>query len=357
MRIDRRDFYNVLNELSRVATTCDSVLRNVVMQLRENQLSITATDLTTQLTCKLPATGDEFAACLPAKILTRLIKPEGRGNAGTVELYPSDDQRSTVLLDETRTRLIGSDPVDFPPGNSPDLDWEPLTIWETKALRDSLGFILPASSKDDTRTNLCTVLLDEQFMVTTDGHRLHIADLPSPLSQSVLLPATAARTLYRLLSDSGIVCISRTGRFLRIQVGPWQLETQLVEERFPDYQQVIPASENRVTRITVDTQTLNKALARVGRISKEKKVKFCVNGLITLCTCDAELGEAEIEVPTIHNNHQGDDLIIGFDTAYLKDALATKAPTVEMSFADALAPMLIDVDGGRRAVVMPIRLE
>jgi hypothetical protein len=80
-----------------------------------------------------------------------------------------------------------------------------------------------------------------------------------------------------------------------------------------------------------------------------------VNGVLNLKSWDADDTAAEIEVPTIHSNHQGDDLITCFDLAYLQDAMRTAGPQIQMGFGGELDPLRVDTDD-RLAVIMPLRL-
>lgn len=361
MRVDRRNLHSALNELSKVASpkAVLPILRNVLLHQRGDALDLTATDLTTRLSYYLPADGPDFETCLPAKTLALLVKPEGRADTGTVDIRPQQDsKRVTVEVDGLTTHLPSQAPADFPAtmADSPDLEWSSLALWNAKALRASLDYVLPSASNDPSRQHLCTVLLDAQHMVSTDGHRLHLVPLPSPIDTAILLPATAARTLYRLLNCDGDVRLSLTKDTLRAQIGRWQLDVKLTEKEFPPYHQVIPDHEAQPTRIHLEAGVFTKALARIARVSESKRIRMHINGVVTLQSWDLDLGEAEIEVPTIQNNHQGDDLITAFDLTYLQDAMRTGASSVQMGFGRQLDPLRVDLEGGRLAVIMPLRL-
>ena len=57
---------------------------------------VTATDLTTTVDCGMPAEGP-LSFCLPTKMLTALTKPEGRGDAGDVEIELDGDVANVVV--------------------------------------------------------------------------------------------------------------------------------------------------------------------------------------------------------------------------------------------------------------------
>jgi DNA polymerase III sliding clamp (beta) subunit (PCNA family) len=142
---------------------------------------------------------------------------------------------------------------------------------------------------------------------------------------------------------------------LSVRCGNWTLTTHLKQEEFPPVDQVIPALISMPTHIGVDPKVLSRALGRVARVSSSRLVKMTVNGVVTLSTSDVDLGDAETVVPVISNSHTGEDLVTGYNAAYLTDAIAdSKAATLSM--CRPLDPLRVDGDGGRIAVVMPVRV-
>ena len=97
------------------------------------------------------------------------------------------------------------------------------------------------------------------------------------------------------------------------------------------------------------------ASGRVARVSSSRLVKMTVNGVVTLSTSDIDLGDAETVVPVISNNHSGEDLVTGYNAAYITDAIANSAK-VTLSMGRCLDPLRVDLPDGRIAVVMPVRV-
>ena len=360
MRTDRRELHNALKELARVAPNNSSLpsLTNVHLPASNGTLHLSTTDLEVRLSYEMRAEGD-INTCLPAKLLSRLVKPEGRGNAGEVEFTPHDDDRVAVTVDGVTSKLVCTAPPEFPAGFRPgeDQSWSLAAMWPGGALREALSYVLPAASRDETRKHLCVVRLEDQIMVTTDGHRLHLAALPSSLAEPLQVSSHAGSVLCRILGSQEQVIMARCKDQLRVRAGSWQLDTRIPDTKFPNHEQVVPAQGRQEVTVEVDSKVFTKALTHVSKLTRDKRVKVRINGAVTLTTWDAELGAAEIEVPTVSSNHDGEDLITGFDGRYLKDMASTKAATFEMSFDGPLDPMRVDLDGGKVAVVMPMRLD
>ena len=357
MRVDRREIHNVLSELTRIAPKNHSLpaLERVLLSATNGTLTLTTTDLTRRLSCQIPAEG-ELTASVHCKLLVQVIKPEGRGAAGVVEFH-QDSEKVSVLAEGLTTHLRTMPPEEFPAEHSPTKKepWSLLGMWPAAPLEDALRFVLPAASKDESRPHLCTVLLQDQDAVTTDGHRLHLAPLPVALTQPLLLPTEGAGTLNRILNKGEQVILAQAGEVLRAKVGPYQLDIKLSDKKFPPYNAVIPNLESQPTHIQVQAKLLSKALTRVSRLTRDKRLKLRVNGSITMTSWESEEGAAEIEVPVSRSNHGGEDLHIGFDAPYLQQAVAKGVEEVDLRFAGELDPLRVD-QGGRVAVIMPLRL-
>jgi len=359
MKVDRRVLHNALKELVRVVprTASQPALEMVHLSASSGVITATTTDLSRRLSCQIPAEGD-LDACVHAKMLSQMIKPEGRGATGTMDIY-HDGDKVCVLADGLTSHLRFTPSADFPVGPTPgpDAAWSLVAMWPAAPLKEALAFVLPAASKDESRVHLCTVCFNEQDIVTTDGHRLHLAHLPAPVPQPLLLPAPAASTLSRLLDHGEQAILATTGEVLRIKVGNWQLDTKLSERKFPPYNQVIPDQDRQTIHIRLQAELLSRAINRVSRLTRDKRLRLRVNGAITLTTWESEQGAAEIEVPVTSSNHEGDDLHIGFDAPYLAQALPKGVKELQLGFGGGLDPLRLDVGGGHVAVVMPLRVD
>jgi len=362
MYLDRHALSDALCTLTRVAPSNGAlpILRCVRLDAADAVLTLTATDLDQRLTAELPAeTPQHLTACLPAKMLLNVVRPERKADTGTVEIEPVGDNVFSVRVDGVNTKLHGLGPDDFPAVLAPSsLDWSMAAVWPAEQLRESLGFILPAISKDETRPVLNGAYLNGDIIAATDGHRLHRAPLPGTLDEPMVVPRAACETLHRLLADADQVVVARAEEWLKLRVGHWTLETRLIDGEFPDVNQVIPARRGLPLNLTLDTKVFDKALARITKLScGEKRLKLTVNGSVTLTTWEGSDGEAEIEVAPLASNHAGDeDFVTGFDGSYLRDALKAGNGTVDCGFNEALMPMRMDGEDGKIAVVMPMRV-
>jgi DNA polymerase-3 subunit beta len=356
MKVDRRALSLALSHLIHVADTRQvlEILGHVLLEASGGLLTITATDGTTTVDHEMLADGDLVVA-LPARMLHVLVKPDNRRDAGDVKIEPLDEPSASVVVEGLSTKLSTMDPADFPatPVDT-RLAWSIQAICPAQSMRAALDYVLPAASTDEQRPHLNCICLDGGRMMATDGHRLHAADIPTNLPEPMLLPLQAARIAKRLLGSDDLAIIAKSRDTVRIRAGQWQMDTRLVDATFPPVERVIPSGDQPV-HVTVQQALLAKSLARVAKLARDNTVRVTVNGRIQLTAEDPDLGEAHVIVPIQETNHEGDDLVIGVNPAYLRDATAARGETLELGFSGARDALRIEAPG-KLAVVMPTRL-
>ena len=132
---------------------------------------------------------------------------------------------------------------------------------------------------------------------------------------------------------------------------------RLIEGSYPNYQQVIPATNDR--KMTVAKEAFVKGLRRVSVISRDRSNAVKVDiapGVLTLTASNPDLGEASDEVTA---EYEGEALAIGYNARYLLDALqAMSGENVRVELKDQLSPTLIKEadDESYKCVVMPMRI-
>ncbi|MCA9670678.1 MAG: hypothetical protein KC503_34010 [Myxococcales bacterium] len=355
MRVDRRTLYQALKKLLPLMSKQpdDDAAHVTLRSAGGAKLAISASTEDVQLTCLLPADG-YFVGRLPGRWLAKLVKPSSRGREDVgLEVHDEHTAKVEVGGVVVKAALHSAGSANPVPGG--DGDWSNPTKLPAAAMNDLLSFVLPAMSKDVGRPHLCTLLLDRQCAVTTDGHRLMAARLPGVLPQPLLVEAFVAKMLSSIISDGDELVLQSTDTHLRAMVGPWTLIARVRPNDFPPFRQVIPDPESLTARVEVDARALAGALDTLRPLT-DGVVQLRVNGAITLSTWCSTLGEAEVEIPTIESNHAGDDLVVGLDPAYLEAALAKTRQPVVLSVGGPLDPVRIDHPDGRLAVVMPRRL-
>jgi len=339
------------------------ILANVLMVLDGDRLSLTGTDLEVELLgrVQLASAGESGEVTVPARKLVDICKslPEG----SDIE-FAAEDGKVKVKSGRSRFTLATLPAREFPSVED-SMGTHQFTIkqGELKRLIDRTGF---AMAQQDVRYYLNGMLLElkgnQLRVVATDGHRLAMCTLPSPVDvggdTQVILPRKGVLELNRLLleDDEDIVVVIGSNH-ARATTNDFTFTSKLVDGKFPDYERVLPRSPDK--SVVGSRLDLRQAFARTAILSNEKyrgvRLKL-TTGSLDIIANNPEQEEAE-EVVTVQ--YEGDGLEIGFNVGYLLDVLGVlSGEEVRLSLSDPnSSAMLEESDGGDSLyVVMPMRL-
>lgn len=371
MKTKKQEFHKALMKVMKVIDHRSNipVLRHVLIDARNGVCQLKGTNLEQALIVEIPAEG-VFLACLPCKTLTTLIKPDSKSDTSDVVIDDDvDGSKVRITFDDMTTKIFGMDPQDFPTckiNKSDDDDWAEIATWDTKPLLESLSYALLASSNDETRFNLNSVYFDDDNIMATDGHRLHSAVSPAPLSgKSILLGSKIASILKCILPGTEHVLLAKTEKVLRVKASDWRLDTTIMDGKFPEVSQVIPDLDSLPMRLYIDPVILSKALKRMISLSINDFVKIIVDqGKLALAIDDKDSVKAEIDIPTLAGStHEGEKFEVGVNPTYLLDAIWKSGETIRIGLShheivnsqSLQKPIRIDLAHGCMAVVMPRR--
>lgn len=340
------------------------ILSNVLLQRREENLRLVATDLEIQVSTSSAAdakAGDEVSLTVSARKLQDILRalPDN-----TEVLLDAQNNRLQLRAGRSRYNLQTLPSADFPTMAEPGGAQAKLALPQ-KALHELLLLVQYAMAQQDIRYYLNGLLLvldgDAIKVVATDGHRLSYAagrlDAPQE-KREVILPRKAVIELTKQLAAvDDPVEIEIYASQARFVFGNVELVTKLIDGKFPDYARVIPVNYQK--HITLNRAILLQALQRAAILSNEKfrGVRWMLtnNSLRISCTNnEQEEAQEELEV-----SYEGDALDVGFNINYLLDVLNNMhTEEVTCSFGDATSSMLVTVRENEefRYVVMPMRI-
>jgi DNA polymerase-3 subunit beta len=309
------------------------VLSNILLATEEGRLKLAATDLSTSITCWIGAKVEEDGEItIPARLLSDFVST----------LPPAQIQMELV----TRTKSLhlkcaqfeadihGIDAQDFPLIPS-DVTDHKVTI-PTPTLRQMIEQVtLAAAPADEGRVVLTGTLAEfresELTMVAADGFRLSLrrAELSDEVQEpmDVIIPARALRELARVSVEEEepveiIVTPSRNQVLFR--VSNVEIVSQLIEGKFPDYNQIIPSSYG--TRVVVNTHDLMRAVrisvlfsrdvANIVRLEVIPGAEAAPGRLIVESTAEVGQNVGELDATV-----EGEQMEIAFNGRYLIDML------------------------------------
>jgi DNA polymerase III subunit beta len=337
------------------------ILANVLVTGRDDQLSLTATDLEVELVARTKVSlqqGGEIT--LPGRKLLDIVRALPEKAQVTVSI---EGERATVRSGKSRFTLTTLPASDFP--TLEDIRAQQSLRIEQQMLKRLLDKTHFSMAQQDVRYYLNGMLLEIAGnvlrTVATDGHRLAYCETTleaaASTAQQVIVPRKGVLELQRLLSGEGAVELAVGTNHIRVQIGDIRFTSKLIDGRFPEYGRVIPADPPK--QIKADRDMLRAALQRAAILSNEKyrgiRLALKTNVLL-LQSHNPEQEEAEEELEIVYS---GDEVEIGFNVNYLLDALAAvDGGEVQIGLTDANNSCLLSAPEVLTAkyVVMPMRL-
>lgn len=357
-----------LNSISGVITSNPLVpiLENFLFELADGNLSITASDLQTSMITELQVeSSDSGKIAIPAKILTDTLKnlPEQPVN------FNVDEETYSIELssDNGRYKLSGENATDFP--RIPTVSKGHRIELPSGTLAIAIANTLFATSNDELRPAMTGVYFDlnenSSTFVATDGHRLiryRRVDVTSDANTTLIVPKKALNLLKSSLPSENVTAtieFNNSNAFFAFN--NIRMVCRLIDERFPDYENVIP--QENPNRLTIDRMTLLSTLRRIAIYANRttNQVRFKLAGSeLQVSAEDLDFSNEANERLTC--DYEGKDIEIGFNAKFLIEMLNhldSKEISMHMSEpnrAGLLTPVEKDADEDILMLVMPVML-
>lgn len=338
------------------------VLSNILLELEDNRLRMTGTDLELELRAELIVHGETGGrTTVPARKFHDIC----RGLPEDSEMHLQMDGNRLKLRSGRSRFLLATLPAEeFPAQDELEATQEiQLTRQELAELIQRTHF---AMAQQDVRFYLNGLYFEfgEQRIraVATDGHRLASCDINvehlGVEATQLIMPRKGVMELQRLLNaGSSDLSMKISDNNIQILLGNIRLTSKLIEGRFPDYERVIPTQSDKW--VTGDKEELRSALQRAVILSNEKfrGVRLVLEDRsLKLQTHNPEHEEAEEELEV---EYVGEKLSIGFNVNYLLDALSaieTDQFSLGLTSSDHSGLLLEPGNDDCKYVIMPMRL-
>lgn len=359
-----------LNSISGVITSNPVVpiLENVLFEIEGGNLLITASDLQTSVMVELQVESKENGSvAIPAKILIETLKnlPE------QPVTFSIDDQNYNIEInsDNGRYKLAGENSADFPKvpgvndGYSSDINSE--------ILNSAISNTIFSTSTDELRPAMTGVFFKLASagctFVSTDGHRLvkYIrTDIKGDeVDHDMILPRKSLNLLKSILptDKSSDIKLDFNASNAYFSFENIKMVCRLIDERYPDYDNVIP-SDNSNT-VTITKSELLGSLKRISIYANKttNQVRFKISGSEILISAE-DLDFSNEANERISCEHDGDDIEIGFNAKFLIEMLSNiesekvMLKLSEPNRAGLLIPEDINDNEDITMLVMPVML-
>lgn len=316
-----------LSNINGVITTNPVVpiLENFLFELDKGSLTVTASDLQTSMITEMQVESKEKGSiAVPARILLDTLKnlPEQPVTFSIDESTYSVE----IISDNGRYKLSGENATDFPkvPAVANDFNAE----ISSEVLARAINNTIFATSNDELRPAMTGVYVNlgekNTTFVATDGHRLvryRRADVKSDNGNTIIIPRKALNLLKATLpAENTEVSLSFNMSNAFFRFGNIRMICRLIDERFPDYENVIPTGNN--IRMSINRTEFLGALKRISIYANKTthQVRLKITGSeLQISAEDLDFSNEANE--RLSCEHDGEDIEIGFNARFLVEML------------------------------------
>ena len=316
-----------LSSINGVITTNPVVpiLENFLFEIEDNKLVVTASDLQTSMITELEVESKESGSiAVPARILLETLK-----NLPEQPVTFTIDETSysiEISSDNGRYKLAGENATDFPkvPAVSDDFSVD----MSTEVLASAINNTIFATSNDELRPAMTGVYMNlsetNTTFVSTDGHRLiryRRVDVASDNGNAIIIPRKALNLLKSTLPSENInVSVQFNVSNAFFEFGNIKMICRLIDERFPDYENVIPAGNDNT--MVIDRSEFLSSLKRIAIYANKTthQVRLKITGSELQISAE-DLDFANEANERLSCEHDGGDIEIGFNARFLIEML------------------------------------
>ncbi|NVJ85044.1 MAG: DNA polymerase III subunit beta [Algoriphagus sp.] len=357
-----------LSAINGVVTTNPVVpiLENFLFEIKDSVLTITASDLQTSMITEIHVEAKEDGnIAVPARILIDTLKnlPE----QPVTFSIDHDTYAVEISSDNGRYRLAGENATDFP--KIPTVNNPTSVDMSTEVLASAISNTIFATSSDELRPAMTGVYINlsdtNTTFVATDGHRLvryRRVDVASSSPASLIIPRKALNLLKSTLPSENIsVTVEFNQSNAYFKFGQIKMICRLIDERFPDYENVIPVDNPNI--MTIDRQDLLSSLRRIAIYANKTthQVRLKLTGSELLISAE-DLDFSNEANERLSCEHDGEDIEIGFNAKFLVEMLSNlNSKEVSLKFsapnrAGLILPAEQDENEDILMLVMPVML-
>jgi DNA polymerase-3 subunit beta len=306
------------------------ILSNVLIETGDGAIHLTATDLELGIRCSCPARIVKAGSgTLPARRLLDYIKllPDA-----DVSFKFMDNQWANITCGRSRSRIAGMSRESYP-----QLPAMPEALGQIPAstLAALINRTIFAISSEESRFTLngAQMLMTSSAltMVSTDGHRLALAEYKVPNADvqgtyKTLLPKKAMQELLKLSAEAesdAAFTFSGDDNHLFFALGDRLLISRKLTGNFPDFERVLPKTQTHSVQLS--KEETRSTVQRVSQFSEERsraiRLQFA-EGEMKVFSSMSDTGESEETIPV---SYDGPAVDIGFNAQYLLDFLGANS--------------------------------
>lgn len=351
---------NTVSKAVSVRTTIP-ILKGILLSLKDNELTLTASDMDLSIETKIEVQAQEEGSCVvSAKLFSEII----RKLPNTIISLEKEEGKLNINCLGSNFSILTLPADEFPAiGMVNRLSKIELDKEVFKDLIKKTTFAASIDEKKGILVGCYMEFKDNKLEVAAlDGFRLAVANSPVDISEErhVVVPARILVEIQKIIMDSqeeDTISLILDEKRAEIITRETRIIARLLEGEFIRYNDIIP--RNCKTRCTVEREELLSSIERASLLAKEGKnnlIRMSLENGNMEITSRSEEGSVREALPV---EADGDPIVIGFNSKYLSDVLkAVTDENVVLEMTSPTSPCLIKPEEGDSYtyLVLPVRI-
>jgi DNA polymerase-3 subunit beta len=346
-----------------------AILSNVLVEVENNQVVFTGTDLEIGLKQTVPAEVFEPGVLtLPAKKLFELARESG---SAIISFKEEEKNWVDITAGSSNYKLAGMVSDEFP--QFPNYNEEAMVEVEASVIGDLIDKTVFSIAQDKENMYSLTAALLQKVdendktllrVVTSDGHRLTIMNKEAEsaanlqLNPITLIPRRGIQEIRKFSEESDTFQLGIEEKQAVLKSDDSLLIIRLMEGEFPNFENLLSIiSMDNV--ILINRMRFLESLKRINLFTEDMFHAIRLemkNNLMILTSQNADFGSARDEIEV---EYSGGPLSLGFNCRYFIEALQVmEGETVQAAISSDESPCLItsEDDEGFLSIIMPMKL-
>ena len=361
---NRTELNKALNNVSHSVPvrTTSNILEGILVQVEDNKMSITSTDtnMTTEVFINAEAEGScEFV--VPFKLFSAIISklPEDEMMIDHIE------EKSKINI---KCAVSSSEIICFKGDEYPRIllnEGENEILLSKEDVKKIIKKTAFSASTDEFNRIITGVLLEikdgSMKMVGVDPYRIatYKIDVDNNVNVSVIIPARLIMEVAKFIEDDGEdkMSFEIVDNKVIMKFDNNKVVINTYSGKFIDYERILNKEGNINVRVKrTDLLRSTERASLLASVQNNNLIRFNIQKDMIYITSLNEEGNIEEKVEIIND---GEDLNIGINSKYLKDALSViDDEEISINFKDSVSPAIIKPLKGDKYtyLILPIRM-
>jgi DNA polymerase-3 subunit beta len=358
--IEKSKLANALKLVAKAKTKSSAIpiLEEYLIQVKENYVTVIAGDLETFVEVDIFQENKETFAFLLSEQQVKLID-----KLGDVIEFEYSDQVLTMTCGKDLSKSCPDSTKDYPLIDD-KFGSTSISVNDTKLFVANFTKAKKFVSNDDLRPAMMGIniaVVDNAMEIcATNGHYLYTAKFDVLGDNLKAICRSPIATILGSIKDINTLFISTNSRYVFFDIngmnGMIRIKSRIIDERYPDYHNVIPVNKNTTTINKKELlTTLDKAKLFANKASNQ--VAFIVNGQeLGILTEDMDLGhEYNSTIGAVNSGYEAEHRF-GVNGKYLTEIVKEmETETVTMKTSNPNRAITFE-EGNEMFIIMPVML-